>query len=329
MAEVKKTTKKTATKTAVKAAPKKAAAVKDTGVEVKESKTKVIATTDEPTVIAKAGKRSAKAVKETEAKEAKEVRKAQASEETAAEKPTVKKTQKPARSKLERSSKKFRKVSELIDKTKSYELKDGLELAIKTTTTKFDATVEMHIKLGVDPRQADQNVRDTVLLPAGSGKTVRIAIFAEEAEAADAKKAGADVIGIETITKLLDKETLSFDVLIATPAHMAKLGKYARLLGPRGLMPNPKSGTVTTDLKKAVSEAKAGRVEYRVDSTGIIHLGIGKVSFGADKLEQNATAVLTSLRSVKPASIKGNYIQSAYLATTMGPSIKLSTAVSS
>ncbi len=309
-----------------------------TASQTDEQKTEVVEKKASKTT-AKAGKRSAKALEEAEEKQAKEDRKAHAGEEkpekearkvertaksaTAEGDGGPKKIYQPARSRLERRSKKFRKASERIDKDKEYTLKEALELATKTSTTKFDATVEMHVRLNVDPRQADQNVRDTVLLPAGTGKIIRIAVFAEADDAAAAKKAGADIATAEEITQLLDKQTLDFDVLIATPSQMAKLGKYARLLGPKGLMPNPKSGTVTTDITKAVTEAKAGRVEYRVDSTGIVHLGIGKVSFGPEKLLQNAQAVLASLRSVKPASIKGTYITSAFITTTMGPSIKL------
>jgi large subunit ribosomal protein L1 len=181
----------------------------------------------------------------------------------------------------------------------------------------------MHIRLNVDPRHADQNIRGNLVLPAGTGKTVKIAVFAEADDAAKAKKAGADIAGIEEVTAALDKGNIDFDVLIAVPTLMAKLGKYARLLGPRGLMPNPKSGTVTPNVAKAVEEAKAGRVEFRVDSTGIVHLGIGKVSFGDKKLEDNANAVMASIRSAKPASVKGNYVKSMYIATTMGPSIKV------
>jgi len=271
--------------------------------------------------LAKAGRRSAKAIEEAEEKLAKEERKKAANQEMPAEKPKI--AQKPLHSRLERRGKKFREAAKLIDRTQEYPMDEALALIIKTSTAKFDATVEMHVNLGVDPRQADQNVRDTVLLPAGTGKTVRIAVFAEGDDTVAAKKAGADITGTEEITKLLDKEKLDFDILIATPTQMAKLGKYARLLGPRGLMPNPKSGTVTTDVGKAVNEAKGGRVEYRVDSTGIVHLGIGKVSFGVDKLQQNAESVLASIRSVKPASLKGNYIKAAFVTTTMGPSIKL------
>lgn len=265
---------------------------------------------------AKAGKRSAKAQREAEEHLAKEARKASGEVAEAKPRPPVK----PARSRLERRSKNFRKAAELIDKNKAYSLDEAVALLKKTSSLKFDATVELHVNLGVDPRQADQNIRDSLVLPAGTGKSVRIAVFD------DSKVAGADVSGVETITKLLDKGQLDFDVLIATPAQMPKLGKYARVLGPRGLMPNPKSGTVTTDLTKAVTEAKAGRVEYRVDSTGIVHLGIGKVSFTPVQLSQNIQAVLASLRASKPSSLKGNYIQSIYLTTTMGPSIKMDAA---
>lgn len=265
-------------------------------------------------VAAKAGKRSAKALKEAEVKTEKEARKAGAGDSEASDtKPH--KAVKPSRPRVERQGKKFREAAKLIDKNKKYSLVDALELATKTSPVKFDASVELHINLAVDPRQADQNVRGTLVLPAGTGKTSRVAVFAEE----PAK--GADISGIETITKLLEKGQIDFDVLIATPANMPKLGKYARLLGPRGLMPNPKSGTVTTDITKAVAEAKAGRVEFRVDSTGIVHVPIGKVSFGGEKLGQNAEAILANLRSNKPASVKGALIKSLYVTTSMGPSI--------
>ena len=160
-------------------------------------------------------------------------------------------------------------------------------------------------------------------MPAGTGKKVTVAVFADADDVAAAKKAGADIAGSDDFLQQLDKGVINFDVLVATPAMMPKLGKYARVLGPKGLMPSPKSGTVTTDIAKAVSEAKAGRVEYRVDSTGIVHLGIGKISFGTDKLEQNAKAVLNSVRSSKPASIKGNYVLSIFVTSSMGPSVKV------
>jgi large subunit ribosomal protein L1 len=270
-------------------------------------------------VVAKAGKRSTKAAKEAEAKQAKQAAKVTASTDKPVSKPLVK----AARSKVERAGKKYREAAKLIDNSKNYSLGKAVELAGKTSPTKFDSTIEMHINLGVDPKQADQNVRDTVVLPAGSGKTIKIAVLAEADDAAKAKAAGADISDADTLFAALDKETLDFDVLIAVPTMMARLGKYARLLGPRGLMPNPKSGTVTANVAEAVAEAKAGRVEYRVDQAGIIHLGIGKASFSPEKLRQNADAVLASVRAAKPASVKGIYIKTAYISSSMGPSIKL------
>lgn len=262
---------------------------------------------------AKAGKRSAKSLKEAEEKQAKEERKVHAAEAAAEEKP--KQPVKPARSRLERQGKKFQEAAKQVEKDKTYGLAEALELATKTSTTKFDATVELHVNLNVDPRHADQNLRDNLVLPAGTGKKIRVAAFADE------NTEGADLSGIEEITKQLDKGVMNFDILISTPQNMPKLGKYARALGPRGLMPNPKSGTVTTDVAKAIAEAKAGRVEYRVDSTGIVHLGVGKVSFGAAKLQDNVRAIFASIKSNKPNSVKGTYVKAIHLTTTMGPSI--------
>ncbi len=271
--------------------------------------------------VAKAGKRSAKATKEAEAKEAKAERKTSVKEaETEAK---IKPPQKPARSKLERRGKKYQEAAKLIENDKEYVLTEALGLAVKTSPVKFDAAVELHLNLNVDPKQADQNVRGTVVLPAGSGKNSRVAVLAEAADATAAKSAGADIAGSDELLDRLDKEKIDFDVLIATPAMMPRLGKYARVLGPKGLMPNPKSGTVTTDVSKAVKEAKAGRVEYRVDTTGIIHVAIGKVSFGPEKLTDNARTILNALKSNKPASVKGALIERAYTTTTMGPSIPL------
>lgn len=262
---------------------------------------------------AKAGKRSAKSLKEAEEKQAKEERKVHAAEAAAEEKP--KQPVKPARSRLERQGKKFQEAAKQVEKDKTYGLAEALELATKTSATKFDATVELHVNLNVDPRHADQNLRDNLVLPAGTGKKIRVAAFADE------NTEGADLSGIEEITKQLDKGVMNFDILISTPQNMPKLGKYARALGPRGLMPNPKSGTVTTDVAKAIAEAKAGRVEYRVDSTGIVHLGVGKVSFGAAKLQDNVRAIFASIKSNKPNSVKGTYVKAIHLTTTMGPSI--------
>ncbi len=276
--------------------------------------------TTEKKATAKAGKRSEKAIKEAEEKEAKEERKAAKAESEAEVADKPKQHSNPTRSRLERQGKNFRKAAEQIEKGKSYALPQALELATKTSPVKFDASVELHINLNVDPRHADQNVRDNLVLPAGTGKNVRIAVMD------DAAIDNVDIAGTENILKALEKGEIAFDVLIATPAQMPKLGKYARLLGPRGLMPNPKSGTVTTDVAKAVAEAKAGRVEYRVDSTGIVHLAIGKVSFGTKKLEDNARAVFASLKGNKPASVKSNYVKAIHLATTMGPSITVDTS---
>lgn len=264
---------------------------------------------------AKAGKRSAKGLEEAEAKAEKIEHQKHRDEEEAEAEAKPKAPVKPTRSRLERRSKGYRKSAELVEKGKVYALGEALELATKTSSVKFDASVELHVNLGVDPRQADQNIRANLVLPQGTGKTVRVAVFSDD------KVTGADLAGVEEITKQLDKGEISFDTLIATPANMPKLGKYARLLGPRGLMPNPKSGTVTTDVQKAVSEAKAGRVEYRVDSTGIVHLAVGKVSFGGAKLLENASAVMASIKGAKPQSVKGNYIKAVHVTTTMGPSI--------
>lgn len=275
-------------------------------------------------VAAKAGKRSEKAQKESAVKVAKEERKA-AGDTTPQEgaEGKVKQKQNPTRSRLERRGKNYRKASEQIEANKAYSLKDALELATKTSVGKFDGTVELHVNLNVDPRQADQNLRGTVSLPHGTGKTVRIAVFAAAADAEKAKKAGADLVGEEEVIAKLDKEQLDFDVLISTPQNMPKLGKYARLLGPRGLMPNPKSGTVTPNVAKAVEEAKAGRVEYRVDKQAIVHQGVGKVSFGGDKLLVNVKAFLDTLTASKPVSVKGALVKGVAVSTTMGPGIKV------
>ncbi len=269
---------------------------------------------------AKAGRRSAKAIKEAEAKQAKEERK-QAKEETlSSHKPAAK----PARTRLERRSKSYREHYSVVDKNKRYNLDEAIELIGKTNPVKFDATVELHVRLDVDPKQADQNVRDSVLLPAGSGKNIRVAAFVDGDDIQTAKNAGADLVGEADVIKELEAGSFSFDVLIATPSQMPKLGKYARVLGPRGLMPNPKSGTVTADVAKAINDSKAGKVEYRVDSGGNIHLGVGKVSFKPTQLKQNLDAVLGSIQNNKPSSVKGAYVISAYLSTSMGPSIRLS-----
>lgn len=281
-------------------------------------------TTDKPA--AKAGKRSEKAQAEVEAKLEKEARKEAGdttpqSEEAEAH---AKKGPKPVtRPLIERRGKKYRDLAKKVEAGKAYSLSEALKLAAETSPAKFDASVEVHVVLGVDPRQADQNIRTTVTLPHGTGKTVRVAAFVPEDEVEAATKAGADVAGEDAVQKLLDKENLDFDILVATPQLMPKLGKYARLLGPRGLMPNPKSGTVATNVAKAVKEAKGGRIEYRVDKQAIVHLALGKVSFGEAKLADNAKAFFDSLQSAKPSSLKSAYIKTVNVATTMGPGIKV------
>ena len=277
--------------------------------------------TVEPETFAKSGKKSKKHLEEVKAEEERQARKVEraAADKIAAEKP---KGAKPVtRPKLERRGKKYQEAHKLIEKGKMYSLKDAIELAIKTNPTKFDASVEAHVRLGVDPRQADQNIRTTIVLPNGNGKTVRVAVFAPLDVCKTAKAAGADIAEDEDFLKQLDKGEINFDILISTPAYMPKLGKYARLLGPKGLMPNPKAGTVTMDVEKAVKESKAGKVEYRVDKQSIVHIGLGKVSFGADKLLVNANTFFESLKAQKPASLKGTYVKSVFITTTMGPSI--------
>jgi len=305
-----------------------AEAPKEEKVEATVEETPAEAT--EEAYAAKAGKRSEKSLREAEEKAEKEARK-EAGDTTPQSDDAeahIKKGPAPkVRSKLERRGKNYRKAAELVEKGKVYDLKTALELATKTNPTKFDASVELHVRLGVDPRQADQNIRATVALPNGTGKTVRVAVFAPEADHAAATKAGADVVGDEDFLKQLDKEELNFDILVSTPAYMPKLGKYARLLGPRGLMPNPKSGTVSANVGRAVEEAKAGRVEYRVDKQAIVHIGIGKVSFGTEKLLANATAFVESLKSQKPSSLKGSYVKSTSVTTTMGPGIKVDAGI--
>ena len=294
------------------------------------AETPVEAPAAEEVHFAKSGKRSAKADAEAKEKAEKEARK-EAGDTTPQDPEAEARTKRgPApvtRPRIDRRGKKYQAAAKLVDTQTVYALTDALDLAVKTNPAKFDASVEVHVRLGVDPRQADQNIRATVSLPNGTGKTIRVAVFAPESEHAAAKKAGADVIGDEDFLKQLDKEVLDFDTLIATPQYMPKLGKYARLLGPRGLMPNPKAGTVATDVAKAVTEAKAGKVEYRVDKQAIVHLSIGKVSFGAEKLRQNADAFFASLQAQKPPGLKGSYVKTTAISTTQGPGIKIENVV--
>ena len=268
---------------------------------------------------AKSGKKSKKHIEEVKAEEERQAKKAETKAKEIEGKP--KGATPIVRPKIERRGKKYQEAAKLIEKGKAYTLKDAIALAIKTSPVKFDATVEAHVRLGVDPRQADQNIRTTVVLPNGNGKTIKVAVFAPLDECKKALAAGADTAEDEEFLKKLDKGVIDFDVLISTPAYMPKLGKFARLLGPKGLMPNPKAGTVTTDVEKAVKEAKAGKVEYRVDKQSIVHIGLGKVSFGTDKLLENANTFFDSLKSQKPASVKGAFVKSAFITTSQGPSI--------
>jgi large subunit ribosomal protein L1 len=276
----------------------------------------------EDEVFAKSGKKSKKHIEEVKAEENRQARKLEtAAAAAAADKPAGAKP--ITRPKIERRGKNYRKIAEKVEKNKLYTLDEAIALAIDTSPVKFDATLEAHVRLSVDPRQADQNIRATLVLPAGTGKTIKVAVFAPADLAKKAAAAGADIAEDEDFLKRLDKEQLDFDILISTPQYMPKLGKYARLLGPKGLMPNPKAGTVTADVEKAVKESKAGKVEYRVDKQAIVHIGLGKLSFGVDKLAENTTTFLDSLKSNKPSSIKGSFVKSIYLTTTMGPSIQL------
>ncbi len=291
--------------------------------EAEAKATEVVAEVKEPETFAKSGKKSKKHIEEVKAEEERLERAAErkAADAEAAEKP---KGEKPVtRPRIERRGKKYQEAFKAIEKDKVYSLNEALELAIKTSPVKFDATVEAHVRLGVDPRQADQNIRTTIVLPNGNGKTVRVAVFAPIDICKAAKEAGADIAEDEEFLKQLEKGVINFDVLISTPAYMPKLGKFARLLGPKGLMPNPKAGTVTQDVAKAVKESKAGKVEYRVDKQSIVHIGLGKVSFGAEKLLENANTFFDSLKSQKPNSLKGTYVKSVFVTTTMGPSIEV------
>lgn len=288
-------------------------------IEAVEAEVNETVAAAETETFAKSGKKSKKHIEEVKAEEERQARKAERATQEAVEKP---KGAKPVtRPKLERRGKKYQEAYKLVEKGKTYSLKEALELAIKTSPVKFDASVEAHVRLGVDPRQADQNIRTTIVLPNGNGKTVRVAVFAPLDACKAAKAAGADIAEDEEFLKQLEKGEINFDVLISTPAYMPKLGKFARLLGPKGLMPNPKAGTVTMDVEKAVRESKAGKIEYRVDKQAIVHIGLGKVSFGGDKLIENANTFFDSLKAQKPASLKGSYVKSVFITTTMGPSI--------
>ena len=223
--------------------------------------------------------------------------------------------------------KKYVEGSKLVDKANLYEPAEALELACKTATAKFDETIEAHIRLGVDSRHADQQVRGAVVLPNGTGKKVRVAVFAKGEEAKAAEAAGAEVVGAEDlVAKIQGEGWMEFDVAIAHPSMMGLVGRLGKVLGPRGLMPSPKAGTVTPNVAQAVTEAKAGKIEYRLDKTNIIHCPIGKASFGGDKLTENAMALLDAVIKAKPAATKGTYIRSCVVASTMGPGIRVNAA---
>ncbi len=218
--------------------------------------------------------------------------------------------------------KRYQEAAKLVDSTKLYEAKEALEIIEKMPKPKFDETVELHVKLGVDSKHADQQVRGTVVLPNGTGKSLRVLVFAKGDKAKEAEAAGADFVGAEDLIPKIEKENwFEYDVIVATPDMMGVIGRLGKVLGPKGLMPNPKSGTVTMDVTKAISEIKSGKVEYRLDKTNIIHLGIGKVSFGAEKLVENYQTIIDAVIKAKPAAAKGQYIKSVALTTTMGPSV--------
>jgi large subunit ribosomal protein L1 len=219
-------------------------------------------------------------------------------------------------------SKRYQELLKKIDKD-VYSLKEAAEKVKELKSAKFDETVELALKLGVDPRHADQMIRGSVVLPHGTGKNVKVAVLAKGAKADEAKEAGADIVGEEEVLDMIQNGNLDFDILIATPDMMGKLGRFGKILGPKGLMPNPKTGTVTMDIAQAVKNAKAGQVNFRVDKKGNMHVGIGKASFDADKIYENAVAFVEKINKMKPASAKGRYIQNAALSLTMSPSLKL------
>ena len=227
---------------------------------------------------------------------------------------------------MKKHGKKFRAVAKLVELDRRYSSEEAVALAKKTASAKFDETVEVAVKLGVDPRHADQMIRGAVVLPAGTGKTQRVAVFARGEKQAQAKEAGADVVGAEDLVERVQGGFMDFDVVIASPDMMALVGRLGRVLGPRGLMPNPKTGTVTPDVAKAVSDAKGGKIEYRTEKAGIVHAPIGKASFTPEQLHQNLLTVVEALVRARPASAKGIYMQSITVSCTMGPGVKVDTA---
>ena len=228
---------------------------------------------------------------------------------------------------MAKKGKKYVDSAKLIDRAAQYDVNEAMELVIKTATAKFDETVELHVKLGVDSRHADQQVRGAVVLPHGTGRTVRVLVFAKGDKADAAREAGADYVGeMDMVEKIQKENWFDFDVVVASPDMMGVVGRLGKLLGPKGLMPSPKAGTVTPDVAKAVQEVKAGKIEYRLDKTNIIHCPIGKVSFGAEKLNDNFNTLMGAIIKAKPAAAKGQYVKSCVTASTMGPGVKVSTA---
>ena len=219
--------------------------------------------------------------------------------------------------------KRYDELAKKIERGHEYPPDEGVKLVRETSQAKFDTTVELHLRMGVDPKQADQMVRGSAVLPNGTGKTVRVIVFAQGDRARDARAAGADAVGAEDLAKRIEGGWLDFDVAIATPDMMGQVGRLGRVLGPRGLMPNPKSGTVTMDVTKAVRDSKGGRVEFRVDKTGVIHTIVGKSSFTQDALVQNLGTLMDAINRARPAGVKGDYIKSAHITSTQGPSVKL------
>lgn len=223
--------------------------------------------------------------------------------------------------------KKYQESAKLVERNRLYDPKEAMELVQQTAKAKFDESVEIHVKLGVDPRHADQQVRGVVVLPHGTGKTLRVLVFAKGDKAKEAEAAGADFVGAEElVTKIQSENWFDYDVVVATPDMMGVVGRLGKVLGPKGLMPNPKSGTVTFDIAKAISEIKAGKVEYRVDKTSIVHVGIGKVSFGTEKLGDNFRTLMEAIVKAKPSAAKGTYLKSVVVVSTMGPAIKVNPA---
>ena len=227
---------------------------------------------------------------------------------------------------MAKKSKKYAQALAKIDRTKLYDSKEALDLVAEIATAKFDETVEAHIKLGVDGRHADQQVRGAIVLPHGTGKTKKVLVFAKGEKATEAQAAGADFVGAEDLVQKIQKENwFDFDVVVATPDMMGVVGRLGRVLGPKGLMPNPKSGTVTFDVTKAIEEIKAGKVEYRLDKNNIVHVPVGKVSFGGEKLAENFATLMSAIVKAKPASAKGTYLRTVTVASTMGPGVKIKT----